>query len=129
MGGNTSGSRTDGRRKQKGTAGSEPGGGGPPTGGPEDPCDLKIDSDLEGVRASALDGLAIGDRLSVVLDREGAFPSVVCRRADGRGVGALSAFRNLTRLITCLQDGVVYEVAVTRLDGGNCHVVGGRVAT
>src|ERR1700719_4651557 len=63
-----------------GSGESGPGGGG-------DACDLLIDSDLEGVRSAGLRDLAIGSELTVRLDSEGAFRSVVCVRSDGLVVG------------------------------------------
>ncbi len=92
-----------------------------------DECDLAIDVDLEGVRLSRLELLKIGDTLRVDLRSEGAFPTVVCVDAQGELVGALSAFLNLARLIKCLRNGVEYQVEVTHIRSGGCHVVGNRV--
>lgn len=92
-----------------------------------DACDLLIDVDLEGVRLPRLARLKIGDPLGVELRAEGPFPTVVCVDAEGEIVGALSAFLNLAQLIKCLRDGVKYQVGVTQIRPGGCHVVGTRV--
>lgn len=92
-----------------------------------DACDLLIDVDLEGVRLPRLARLKIGDRLEVVLTAEGPFPTVVCVDTEGEIVGALSAFLNLSLLIKCLRNGVKYQVGITQVRPGGCHVVGVRV--
>ncbi len=106
-------------------AGNE--GTGASVGANGDACDLLIDVDLEGVRLPRLARLKIGDPLRVELRAEGQFPTVICVDAEGEIVGALSAFLNLARLIKCLRDGVNYQVEVTQIRPGGCHVVGNRV--
>ncbi len=96
-------------------------------GSVQDPCDLTIDVDLEGVRAEGLKGLVVGEKLGVRLDRAGSLRSVVCIRNDGVAVGALSSFRNLSQLLNCLERGVQYTVIVKRVAKGSCRVQGGRV--
>ena len=102
-------------------------GGRPPGGANDDACDLLIDVDLEGVRLPRLARLKIGDPLGVELRAEGPFPTVVCMDVEGEIVGALSAFLNLAQLIKCLRNGVKYQVGVTEIRPGGCHVVGTRV--
>lgn len=116
-------------RRGKSKPGHEPtGGGGTPKGGESDPCDLFIDTDLEGVRAAALAGLSKGDQLTVALDLSTPpFTAVVCKKADGTVVGSLAGIVSLSQLRTCLRNGVLYTVTVTSVGTGNCHVVGGRV--
>ncbi|WP_024879200.1 hypothetical protein [Methylosinus sp. LW3] len=93
-----------------------------------DECDLVIDVDLEGIRLPRLARLKTGDLLKVELKAEGPYPTVICVDAEGEIVGALSAFLNLVQLIRCLRAGVKYQVGVTQLRPGGCHVVGSRVA-
>ncbi len=97
------------------------------TGSNGDACDLMIDADLEGVRLPRLVRLKVGDILKVELRAAGAYPTVVCVDDEGEIAGALSAFLNLVQLIRCLRDNVKYQVTVTQLRPGGCHVVGGRV--
>ncbi len=96
-------------------------------GANNDACDLHIDVDLEGVRLPRLERIKVGDSLVVELRAEGQFPTVVCVDSEGEIVGALSAFLNLAQLIRCLRDGVNYQVGVTQIRPGGCHVVGTRV--
>jgi len=103
-------------------------GAGASGGANENPCDLLIDVDLEGVRLPRLARLKIGYPLGIELRFEGSFPTVVCVDAEGEIVGALSAFLNLAQLIKCLRSGIKYKVEVTQIRPGGCHVVGGRVS-
>ncbi len=103
------------------------GSGGGSGEGDGDACDLLIDVDLEGVRSSGLQGLLVDAELTVRLDREGAYRSVVCVRPDGVVVGALSAFRSVSTLISCLERNVEYAVRITEIGPGFCHVRGERV--
>lgn len=107
----------------------KPGSGGGGGGGEEgsNSCDILIDTDLEGVRQSALTGLNVGSVLSVVLLTTAAFPTVVCVKPDQTVVGSLAGFRYLNDLIDCLKQGVDYRVEVTAIGPGSCHVRGGRV--
>jgi hypothetical protein len=103
------------------------GGGAGGGGGGSSPCDISIDVDLEGVRPGALAGLEIGSVLTVILQPTAAFPVVMCVRPDGTVVGSLAGFRFLAQLIECLEQGVAYQVEITAMSGGNCHVQGGRI--
>ncbi len=128
MAGNSGPSKRQGEPKNnkqslRGIGGGEGGASAPPA----DICDLTIDTDLEGVRATALAKVSVGDTLVVDLDTAAGFPVAVCKMADGTIVGALAAFRKLAQLISCLRNGVLYEVQVTHIGSGSCHVAGGRV--
>lgn len=90
-------------------------------------CDFLIAVDLEGIRLPRLARLKIGDLLKVELRTEGVYPTVICVDDEGQTVGALSAFLNLAQLIRCLRSGVKYQVGITQLRPGGCHVVGSRV--
>ena len=92
-----------------------------------DPCDLTIDIDLEGLRQGILTGLALSSVLNVRLLEQGGFQAVVCETNNGDVVGALSAFKGLSTLVKCLTRGERYQVAITALESGRCHVFGGRV--
>lgn len=91
-----------------------------------DRCDIRIDTDLEGIRLPALSGLAKGDVLRIGTEFVDRHPIAVAIRSDGKIVGALAAFRNYAIFLECLQGGVKYAVTVTQLGSGHCHVVGGR---
>lgn len=93
-----------------------------------DRCDIRIDTDLEGIRLPALSGLAKGDVLRIGTEFVDRHPIAVAIRSDGMIVGALAAFRNYANFLECLQGGVEYTVTVTQLASGHCHVVGGRTA-
>lgn len=100
-------------------------GSGPEAGA--GPCDIQIDTDLEGVRADALAGLKVGAPLAVSLDPTSSFRIAVCVKPDATVVGSLSAFRSLSQLLECLEQGVAYRVEITAIGSGRCHVKGGRV--
>ena len=93
-----------------------------------DRCDIRIDTDLEGIRLPALFGLAKGDVLQISTEFADRHPIAVAVRSDGVIVGALAAFQNYANFLECLQGGVKYAVAVTQLGSGHCHVIGGRTA-
>jgi hypothetical protein len=95
-------------------------------GGSPDACDLTIDIDLEGVRTDAVAGLKIGDVLYLELVQTSNYPVVICKRPNGAVVGSLAAFLSVMQLVKCLQMGVQYDVSVTHVDGGRCHVFGRR---
>lgn len=99
-------------------------GGGELDGG--DRCDIRIDTDLEGVRLPALAGLKKGANLRIGTEFLDRHPIAVAIRSDGMIVGALAAFQNYANFLECLQSGVKYAVTVTELGPGHCHVVGGR---
>ncbi|CAN7295559.1 hypothetical protein LJR235_001409 [Pararhizobium sp. LjRoot235] len=93
-----------------------------------DRCDIRIDTDLEGIRLPALSGLAKGDVLRIATEFVGRHPIAVAIRSDEMIVGALAAFQNYANFLECLQSGVKYAVTVTQLGQGHCHVIGGRTA-
>ncbi|UXT20483.1 hypothetical protein FY140_07050 [Agrobacterium tumefaciens] len=93
-----------------------------------DRCDIRIDTDLEGIRLPALSGLAKGDVLQISTEFADRHPIAVAIRSDGMIVGALAAFQNYANFLECLQGGVKYAVTVTQLGSGHCHVIGGRTA-
>lgn len=93
-----------------------------------DRCDIRIDTDLEGIRLPALSGLAKGDVLRIGTEFVDQHPIAVAIRSDGMIVGALAAFQNYANFLECLQGGVKYAVTVTQLGSGHCHVIGGRTA-
>lgn len=96
-----------------------------PASGSGDDCNIAIDCDLSGIRPEALANLRKGDRLGVRIEPGEPYRSVVCVISTGAIVGAISAFPGHGRLIRCLEQGVVYEVAVQNVGAGRCHVVGG----
>lgn len=106
--------------------GAEMGGG---VIGADDPCNIKIEIDLESVRAEGLRGLLVGTSLKVDLEQSTTLKSAVCKRPDGVVVGALSSFTGLTQLINCLEKGIPYALEVIRIGTGSCRVRGGRVRT
>lgn len=91
-----------------------------------DACDLTIDVDLEGVRTVALVGLKSGDALYLELVQTGSYPVIICKKQGGTVVGSLAAFLSVSQLVKCLQMGVQYEISVTQVDSGSCHVFGQR---
>lgn len=93
-----------------------------------DRCDIRIDTDLEGIRLPALSGLAKGDILQISTEFVDRHPIAVAIKSDGMIVGALAAFQNYANFLECLQGGVKYVVTVTQLGSGHCHVIGGRKA-
>lgn len=93
-----------------------------------DRCDIRIDTDLEGIRVPALSGLVKGDVLRIGTEFMDRHPIAVAIRSDGMIVGALAAFQNYANFLECLQSGVKYAVTVTQLSSGHCHVIGGRTA-
>lgn len=101
------------------------GSGGDPAG---DPCNLRFDVDLTGVRASAAAGLVPGSVLDIVLHQDGSFETVVGkRRPDGVIVGTLANVEGLDVLIGCLRSGNFYEGAVMAASATHCRVAVRRV--
>lgn len=92
-----------------------------------DPCDILIEADLEGVRIDTLASLRVGETLRVEVFEQDGIPSAVCITANGSRIGSLSALEGLTKLIRCLRNGVSYEVTITELQAGRCHVRGTRI--
>lgn len=131
MSGNGGGARRSGRNgrydpsppKPKSGKGSGDGSGE----GGSSPCDISIDVDLEGIRPAALEGLRVGSILTITLQPSITFPVVTCVRPDGTVVGSLAGFRYLAQLIDCLKQDVEYQVIITAIGPGNCHVQGGRI--
>lgn len=120
--------RVENSRTPKPAAGKDVAGFG--LGGFEtaDRCDIRIDTDLEGIRLPALSGLVNGDVLRIATEFVDRHPIAVAIRPDGMIVGALAAFQNYANFLDCLQSGVTYVVTITQLGSGHCHVVGGRTA-
>lgn len=87
-----------------------------------DGCDLAFQTDLVGVRSSISAGLNKDDQLVVSLHIQGQIRSVVCETAAGAAVGTLAAFRGLSRLIGCLERGVVYVAIVETASFSRCSV-------
>lgn len=88
----------------------------------DDQCDLRFRTDLMGVRPAAATSVKPGDRLEVVLLREGVMRSVVCRTHEHDVVGALSAFPGLAQLIACIEDGAQYAALVEKSTARSCTV-------
>jgi hypothetical protein len=92
-----------------------------------EPCDIRIDHDLEGINKSALITTMVGQMLGLAVEVNGPFKAVVCLTDKGAIVGALAGFRGIGRLVQCLERGVSYQVTVTEIEVGRCHVKGGMV--
>lgn len=90
-----------------------------------DACDLRIDHDLDGIRQEILFTLNKGQVLTVTVEANGMYRSVVCKTPAGANVGALSAFGGIGTLISCLESGRHYQVIISEIGRGRCHVVGG----
>jgi hypothetical protein len=106
----------------------EVGGGGPGGGGGPDPCDLRYDTDLTGVRAPVLAVVRERDVLDVTLHREGPFETAVCRtRMAADIVGSLAGMEGLDQLLGCLRAGHRYEAKVIEVDRTRCRVLVERV--
>lgn len=91
-----------------------------------DRCDIRINTDLQGIRLPGLVGLKKGDILRIGTEFRDRHPIAVAIRSDGMIVGSLGAFENYANFLECLQSGVRYSVEVTETGSGHCHVVGGR---
>ncbi|WP_394890426.1 hypothetical protein ACG873_03310 [Mesorhizobium sp. AaZ16] len=91
-----------------------------------DRCDIRIDTDLQGIRLPALVGLKKGDILQIGIEFRGRHPVAVAIRSDGMIVGSFNAFEKYATFLECLQAGVRYNVEVTEAGSGHCHVIGGR---
>ncbi|GAA2396351.1 hypothetical protein [Mycolicibacterium llatzerense] len=84
---------------------------GPASGG--DACDkLRLTRFLEGPVPDVIDGLAVGDTLSIVLRGETP-PLVVAITSDGAEAGGILP---TGQLIECLQRGVEYVAQVVRIN-------------
>ncbi|WP_024879203.1 hypothetical protein [Methylosinus sp. LW3] len=97
------------------------GGAAPPTivG---DGCDLAFQTDLVGVQSRISGGLNKNDELVISLHVQGSIRSVVCETKAGAVVGTLAAFRGLSRLIGCLEQGVGYVAVVEAASFSRCSV-------
>ncbi|MER9072005.1 hypothetical protein NKH80_04155 [Mesorhizobium sp. M0904] len=91
-----------------------------------DRCDIRIDTDLQGIRLPALVALKKGDILRVDIEFRDRHPVAVAIRSDGVIVGSFNAFEKYATFLECLGAGVRYSVEVTEIGSGHCHVVGGR---
>ena len=110
--------------------GSGSSGGWTPSGskgsGP-DPCDLRFQTDLFGPVASVVQGLSVGDRLSVQLITQGQSQSVASlTQSTGAVAGTITGVRQLGALINCLTQHA-YEAEVTAIAGSKVTVVVERV--
>lgn len=97
-------------------------GGAAPPAVAGDGCDLAFQTDLVGVQSSISGGLNKDDELVVSLRFQGRIRSVVCETAAGAVVGTLAAFRGLSRLIGCLEQGVGYAAVVETASFSRCSV-------
>ncbi len=104
-----------------GNGGGKAGGGG----GGSDDCDIIIDCDLSGIRPEVLAHVAEGDQLTLRLEPGTPYRSVVCVTTNGEVLGALTGFLGHGQLITCMDRGVAYTVAIQTIRTGQCRVVGG----
>jgi hypothetical protein len=93
----------------------------------DDDCDLRFRTDLMGVRAATAQNVRQGDNLEVVLLRDGAMRSVVCRTRTHEIVGALSAFPGLAQLIRCIEEGAEYNAFIEKSSARSCAVFVSRV--
>lgn len=106
------GPKAGGKPKSKGAGGG--GGGGPPG---NDPCDRQYDLNLTSVDVAAARLIKTGERLSVQLNEDAGFESVVCNRRGGGYVGGISGIQGLSQLINCLREGRTYAAEVTAVVG------------
>lgn len=98
--------------------------GGAGGGGGADPCDLRYDTDLTGVRAPAAATVRERDVLDVALHREGPFETAVCStRTAAEIVGSLAGMEGLDQLLGCLRAGHRYEALVVEVDRTRCRVL------
>lgn len=87
-----------------------------------DGCDLVFQTDLVGVQSSVSSGLNKGEALAVCIHVRGSIRSVVCETSAGSVVGTLAAFRGLSRLIGCLEQGVGFVAVVETASYSRCAV-------
>lgn len=97
-------------------------GGAAPPAVVGDGCDLAFQTDLVGVQSSIAAGLNKDDELVVTLRRQGEIRSAVCQTSAGDVVGTLAAFRGLSRLMGCLEQGVPYAAVVETASFSRCSV-------
>lgn len=97
----------------------------PPDNG--DGCGLEIDLDLEGIDPAVLATVRKGQLLSIAIQTLDTYTSVVCETSSGGVLGSLSAFEGIAMLIRCLDQGRRYEVSITEIGPGHCHVRGGLI--
>ncbi len=97
------------------------GGAAPPTV-VGDGCDLEFQTDLVGVQSTVSAGLNKGAILLVSLRAQGHIRSVVCETAGGAVVGTLAAFRGLSQLMGCLEQGVGYVALIEEASFSRCSV-------
>jgi hypothetical protein len=95
-------------------------GGGWSSGGPAaSPCeDLSFLASVNSPQPAALDGLEVGDVLTVQFGPDGqsvvVFDNTVL-------VGALTGPR-VASLLNCMHSGFEYEAVVVAIDGGQCEI-------
>lgn len=75
-----------------------------------------------GVQSGVSGDLQMGDILLVGLVVHGMTRSVVCQTSAGAVVGTLAAFRGLSRLIGCMEQGVEYVAIVEVASFSRCSV-------
>lgn len=88
----------------------------------DDPCDLRFQVELVGVRSEVAARLAVPCVLEVAIVERGEVASAVCRTEDGDIVGALAAFRGLAQLIRCLKDEVPFVALIIAVSATRCEV-------
>lgn len=87
-----------------------------------DGCDLEFQTDLVGVQSNISEGLDKGGELVISLRVHREIRSVVCETTAGAVVGTLAAFRGLSRLIGCLEQGVSYVAIIEAASFSRCSV-------
>ncbi len=97
-------------------------GGAAPPNVVGDGCDLTFQTDLVGVQSSISKTLLTGDELGIRLHIRGQIRSALCETSAGEVVGTLAAFRGLSRLIGCLEQGVEYVAVVETATFSRCTV-------
>lgn len=88
----------------------------------DDPCDLRFQVELVGVRSNVAAQLTAAEVLNVALVGQDEMSSAVCETFRGDIVGALAAFRGLAQLIRCLKDGEKFVARVIAVTATRCEV-------
>lgn len=97
------------------------------TGSGPDPCELRFQTDLFGPVALVVQGLSVGDRLSVQIITQGQSQSVAAlTQSTGAVAGTITGARQLGALINCLAQHA-YEAEVTAISGSQVTVIVERV--
>ena len=105
------------RSRRGGRAG---GGGGGSSGTGQ--CDFNFEVDLSAVDSEVLVTVAVGDALSLGIERRGKFEAVVCRTSNGSIAGTLANIGVLAELLACLHSHVPYRATILALGSGFCTV-------